>query len=239
MNTRLALSTALAAGMGLALGSSSAAAPITLAEFNFQDSDRIADTTAPGVFNTPTFVDGTGFAQSPSTFGSIDGSIGIRIDQTDDVYEDNVGPNLSGNPDVNVQTTNGYYYEFALVADPGQVLNLDSFAFEATRSGSGLAGAALYTDVDNFASKVVNIGNFGQANWAPGSTDVSTDAAYQGLSSITVRIAYGGTGNPDFSGSNRFLYVDDVVVTGEVVPEPASLALLAAGGLCLLPRRRR
>jgi hypothetical protein len=37
------------------------------------------------------------------------------------------------------------------------------------------------------------------------------------------------------STSSDFIYIDDVRVTG--IPEPASLALLAAGGLCLLKRQ--
>jgi hypothetical protein len=44
--------------------------------------------------------------------------------------------------------------------------------------------------------------------------------------------------------SGQPIFFDDVVVAttfneANLIPEPASLALLAAGGLCLLPRRRR
>ena len=44
----------------------------------------------------------------------------------------------------------------------------------------------------------------------------------------------------DFTGNQgRSFRFDDIVVNGEVIPEPASLALLGLGGLLLLPRRKR
>lgn len=42
-----------------------------------------------------------------------------------------------------------------------------------------------------------------------------------------------------FVGSNATVFIDDVVATGTLVPEPAALALLGAAGLTLLARRRR
>ncbi len=41
------------------------------------------------------------------------------------------------------------------------------------------------------------------------------------------------------SGTGNFTGLDSFTVNGTVIPEPASLALLAAGGLCLLTRQRK
>ena len=55
----------------------------------------------------------------------------------------------------------------------------------------------------------------------------------------TVWVSFGGRGDGLTLGSGD-AYLDNLSVTGEwIVPEPASLALLAFGGLAILRRRRR
>ena len=58
---------------------------------------------------------------------------------------------------------------------------------------------------------------------------------------FTWTVNYGVTS--DFSGggnhSSRHAFLDDIVITGSVVPEPTTTALLGLGGLALILRRRK
>jgi hypothetical protein len=88
-------------------------------------------------------------------------------------------------------------------------------------------------------STVNNPGTSGDpANSVSETQTVSSIAntAYDSVSTMTFQVRVWDTRN-DNTIRTRF---DDIVLTGDVdvIPEPASIALLAAGGLCLLPRRR-
>lgn len=59
---------------------------------------------------------------------------------------------------------------------------------------------------------------------------------------FTWTLYYGTSEGPPPSGGNnssRHFFIDDIVFTGSVVPEPGSLALLGLGGVLVASRRRR
>jgi len=64
------------------------------------------------------------------------------------------------------------------------------------------------------------------------TTGAATSAA---LAGYYVQVKFGTT---DFN-EQYYSWYDDIVVTSEVVPEPAALGIFAAGGLCLIGKRRR
>ena len=59
---------------------------------------------------------------------------------------------------------------------------------------------------------------------------------------FTWTVYYGTVdGDPPTGGNNvnRHAFLDDIVITGNVVPEPSTAALLGLGGLALILRRRK
>ncbi|MEM6551948.1 MAG: PEP-CTERM sorting domain-containing protein [Planctomycetota bacterium] len=52
-------------------------------------------------------------------------------------------------------------------------------------------------------------------------------------------ISFSGGANGGVAVGEAFAELDNILVTSSAIPEPASLTLLAAGGLCLAGRRRR
>jgi hypothetical protein len=139
----------------------------------------------------------------------------------------------------------GKYASFTLTATGG-VLNLSSLSFDASMRSSGgnryafvgdsvdgYAGAALAT-ADVHTVQYINNPESGVTTnpiWLNTVVPLS-GAQYQGLSSITFRLyaADAWNGPVDF---------DNIIVNGEVTPEPATLALLVMGGIGMLIRRKR
>lgn len=139
-----------------------------------------------------------------------------------------VGPGIvatgyvAGNPG-SAFNTNSYgaafdptdYVEATVSANPGFVLDLTQFAAEVYRSGTGPQNVEIRTSVDNYAAPITAATIPLATTWQVISVTL-TGAAYQGLSSITVRIyAYGATGTTPANGTLRF---DNVTLSGAVTP---------------------
>jgi hypothetical protein len=134
---------------------------------------------------------------------------------------------------------------FSLTPDTGYQLDLTSITFDWTRHANNTEtrGWAMYVSKDAFATSTrvtgAEVGS-GAIAW----NSVNESLALSDISSTTTfRIYYWSTGGLDSSGNRdgRSFRFDNVVVNGEVelIPEPGSLALLAAGGLLVLSRPRK
>ncbi|HMP73667.1 MAG TPA: PEP-CTERM sorting domain-containing protein [Kiritimatiellia bacterium] len=121
------------------------------------------------------------------------------------------------------------YFVFTITANPGYTFSLTdiSFLYRATAAGPESIG---------YAINGANITSFGRGSTLTES-HVNT-LNLTGLTSAEVRIQgwvpTGGTS----SGGGDFR-IDDIRLTGTVVPEPGSLALLGLGALMVLHLRRR
>jgi hypothetical protein len=60
-----------------------------------------------------------------------------------------------------------------------------------------------------------------------------TDAAWAGASSLELRVI-----TTNAAGNDEWVGIDNIVVTSQAVPEPASMIALGAGLLALARRRR-
>jgi hypothetical protein len=145
---------------------------------------------------------------------------------------------------------------FTVAADPDYWLNLDSLEFSYAgdiAAGSPTYTYELYTSIDGYASPVfsdsVTSDETGEPAWDK-SASIELDAAeFQNLTGdITFSFRFQTTSD---SRNDRLRIITtesidgyegfadtDLVLYGEVIPEPATLSLLGLGMLAMIRRRR-
>ncbi len=136
---------------------------------------------------------------------------------------------------------NGYVFFFTVTPEDDIEMDIDSIAIEFTRAGTGFESWAVDISADgtNYTQLAAVSNSFDTDLIATGNGDVS--GTLTGFNDLTeafhVRIALWRTNSGGSSGDRNF--IDNVIVNGTtvLVPEPASLALLGLGGLCLLGGR--
>jgi hypothetical protein len=150
------------------------------------------------------------------------------------------------------------YLSFTLSASAGKVLNLESMSVDVQGHEIwGYFNARLFSDIQGYDSVLGDtIGRFGAASTGSSSSGVSIDwVTYtQDLANPLNNAARGANvGENDFQGifsvtfylpfvqnstsNTRWGEVDNIQISGTVVPEPTTLVLLGLGGL--MARRRR
>lgn len=121
------------------------------------------------------------------------------------------------------------YFSIAFQPNAGYILDLTALGFDFRKTHDNApAQWALRYSVNGFAS---NLASGTQTLSLQNASIPLTDTGLTGL--IEFRI-YGWAA----AASNRNMLIDNVTVSGAVLPEPAALALLAIGGLVMPPRRR-
>lgn len=187
-----------------------------------------------------------------SSVASVDADLNSTATNFASNYGNQSGLSASGNFFVRVQVTpdppvspnlpsTSNFFSFTVTAASGFTLSLTDLALKtAFVDPSGPSGTTFVrSSVDGFTSDLGSYTQIGTTNsdFTNRSIDLS-GAAYQDLSTITFRIYhYDDTNSATSTGLVHRL--DDVVVNGNAVPEPASFALFGLGGLSMLVRRRR
>ncbi len=124
------------------------------------------------------------------------------------------------------------YAQFSLTPDAGFTLDLANLTFDVRAGGTSTPrGYAIYVSTNGFTTST-RLG--GEEN--PGTTYVPRDFSIglTGIASTTTFRIYHWAGATD-----RDIRIDNLTINGEVIPEPASLALMGLGGLLMLGRGRR
>jgi len=125
------------------------------------------------------------------------------------------------------------YYTFTITPDAGFEIDFTQFSIDINKlSGGADVFARLYSSIDTFSSEIGNASVSPQGEWNTYNIDLAALPTVSTPTEFRVYLETSGTFDPNG------IRLDNLVTTGEVIPEPGSLALMALGGL-LIARRRR
>lgn len=230
---RLATRTLTLAGLCLgtaafAFGTIAHADVIASYDLQYVDSTRTANAT------TPPNVDSGRYYAHGDTEIYTSNHHGIRVDGGE--------PNIATISDA---VANDEYGEFAITVDPGLQLNLSSLDLGMLiNRGTDEETFTLHlrSSIDSYASDIDTASLNGDSDTeiadGSGSFDLS-DSAFQGLTGTTTfRLYMVSDVGSRTDGSNYVRITPDVVLNGDVVPEPGTIGLVGLGSLLMLRRRR-
>jgi hypothetical protein len=240
--------TALAAGLTLGFADTSEAA--LLAGYNFDgnslssidtDANSVASDIVLGFSpndsnplvndNTLSFItSGGGSTDGPSGFftGTAN-SDALSFNNVD--YEEQEGDALA----------DGQFVAFTLTAAPLTTLDLEQLSYGHARSGSAPRRLSVYTQLagETGFTEQKDSANNGTTTFNSNdyfTLDLSSITGFDSATSVEFRLVFHDDNSSPGSG-----YLENIAVSGTatVIPEPASLALLGLGGLCLAGGRRQ
>ena len=244
----------------LAVSAAALAAPLAsaapLVSFGFDNNGDIDETTpySGGDTAVAAGVDLTRGLQIGAGLNPLTGFDRYNFNGVSDA--DDVAAGSSG---VSSAIADDEFFSFIVSADAGSTLDLSggSVLIENFRKegngGRAPDSVALSTSVDGFATVLDSAGPF-PFNFQTTTLDIPDTAAYEALTGpVELRVYSFRSTAPTNSdqGGGGLLFEDDGVNNGvvspssivlngtvNVIPEPASLALLGAGALTLVRRRR-
>jgi hypothetical protein len=145
--------------------------------------------------------------------------------------------NGSANSLSSQEWTTGDYYQFTVST---LLYTGISIVFDQTRSGTGPDDFKVQADYGSGFQDVGSPYVVAQTSWSSGTPVVASygpfnlPAAANGLLSLPIRLVVLET--PALGGTNR---VDNIVISGTLVPEPASIGMAVCGLLGVVVLRRR
>jgi hypothetical protein len=198
-----------------------------LVQYTFTGNTLAPSTTAAGI--SATSLSEVEFASVSTTTnppgGSGNAARAITLEKIDDSFDTD------------------HYYEFTLTPDaPGQALSLNNLTFIFNISSSGAGNSSGYQLRYDDLSDGAGFITIGTTELATNTTAVSANfdlsgAAFSNLTSgITFRIDVRDTGS---NANNVSVRIDDVTVTGAVIPEPGTFGLGCLAAASVLFARRR